>query len=286
VGGVAGARISYVIEHWSDFSGNLVEAAKVTSGGLVFDGGLILALVLVLAYLYRKRLPVRRFMDIMAISAMVGLAFGRVGCLLNGCCYGGLCDERFPLAVHFPYSAPPLVAPHDGVNPYPPGSSPSPVYSHQVAQGQLKDVPPDLMYRGYLKAPEDLKTPAQVEVARHAHSLAVQPAQVYGIVNALVLAGLLSAFFRLRTREGQVFALMLILYPITRFVLEYIRDDNPGMALTPAQVKCLFIAAGGIIVMALLRLLPASSGPTGAERLAAAEAKQTPVARGRNRRRT
>ena len=54
----------------------------------------------------------------------------------------------------------------------------------------------------------------------------VQPAQAYGIVNALLLAGILLFFSRLRWREGQVFAMMLILYPITRIVLESIRGGR------------------------------------------------------------
>lgn len=282
--GILGARMSYIVEHWSTFAApigvsganrtvgeRLVEVFKVTSGGLVFDGGLILAIAAVLLYLYRSRLPVRRFMDILAIGAMVGLAFGRAGCLLNGCCYGGVCQQDFSLALHFPYAGEPLVYPHDGPNPYPPGAGVSPAYHQQFESHAGLVVPPELLAaagvgRQALKQPGELLTPQEFAAARKARALGVHPAQVYGIVNALVLAALLCAVMRLRSREGQVFGVLLVLYPITRFVLEYIRDDNPGMALTPAQYKCIVLLAGGVGLLAWLRRMPASCGPVWARR--------------------
>ena len=294
IGGVVGARLSWAAEEIAknspDAPRTLGGILNVTSGGLVFDGGLILASLLVLGYMLKRRLPLRRYLDILAISAMIGLSFGRVGCLLNGCCYGATCKEDFPLAIHFPYAASPAVYPHRGENPYPAGTNLSPVYGHQLKLNQLLDIPPALQIRQpgevvRVKLPEDLRTPAEFQAAREAHSLAVQPAQVYGLLNALILVGLLSLFFRLRNREGQVFALLFILYPIGRFVLEMIRDDNHGMALTPAQWKCILLLAFGVGLMLLLRRLPASAGPTWNDRLAAEEARtQEPGPRNQGRR--
>ncbi len=39
---------------------------------------------------------------------MLGLAIGRIGCLLNGCCYGAVCDHRW--AMTFPAGTPPYWA--------------------------------------------------------------------------------------------------------------------------------------------------------------------------------
>ncbi len=282
--GVIGARLAYVIQFSDRFrplgEGGLVDVLKLTSGGLVFDGGLILAVVTVLVFLRVKKLPVRRFMDILAISAMVGLAFGRVGCFLNGCCFGGRVHAEFPLAVQFPYASSPLIYPHDeGENPYPPSARISLVYAHQFEHDADLVVPSELTAGRLLKAPRDLATPAEWKVARETRSLPVHPAQVYAIVNALILASLLAAIFRLRTREGQVFAWLLILYPITRFMLEIIRDDTPNglMTLTVAQMKCVGLVALGAALLVALRRLPARSGPLGLER-AAAEAADGPQA--------
>ncbi|NQU74815.1 MAG: prolipoprotein diacylglyceryl transferase [Planctomycetes bacterium] len=283
-GGVLGARLSYVIEHWDrEFGphaggiyrtvmGRLWEAIKLSSGGLVFDGGLILAVVLVLCYLLWHRLPVRRFLDILAVSAMIGLAFGRVGCMLNGCCFGGVCSERFVLGIHFPYAGEPIFYPHKGSHPYPPGSNPSPAYSHQSVRDARLEVPAELIRESLddgrvLKMPDELQTEHQFAVARAGRSLAVHPAQLYGVINALVLATLLWAMLRLRSRDGQVFAMMFVFYAPARFILEFIRDDNPGMTLTPAQWKCLILFILGLVLLAALRRLPASCGPAFADRL-------------------
>ena len=110
----------------------------------------------------------------------------------------------------------------------------------------------------------------QLEAADHTHSLAVKPAQLLGLFNALVLAGLLWFFYRLRRREGQVFALLVVLYPITRFVLEAIRDDNAHNLLkgvfTHNQYTSMVLTTIGIVMWLLLRWLPASTGPTWAGR--------------------
>ena len=111
---------------------------------------------------------------------------------------------------------------------------------------------------------------------------------MYGIVNALVLTGLLLAVSRLRTREGQVFAMLFVFYPLTRFILEFIRDDNPGRTITPAQVKCLILVGAGAALMFALRKIPASCGPALAERMVAAakrEAATQPEGRRKRRKR-
>jgi phosphatidylglycerol---prolipoprotein diacylglyceryl transferase len=61
-----------------------------------------------------------------------------------------------------------------------------------------------------------------------AGSLPLHPTQLYSSVNALVLALLTGTYFKFRRRDGEVLALGLIVYPITRFVLEILRFDEPG----------------------------------------------------------
>ena len=113
-------------------------------------------------------------------------------------------------------------------------------------------------------------------LAENQWSRKVQPAQAFGIVNALLIAAILTAFYRHRRREGQVFALMVVLYPITRFVLEAIRSDNKhnllAGELTHNQKTSAALLVGGVILFLLLRKLSASSGPVWAERLAGTHA--------------
>ncbi len=104
VGGIVGGRILYVISYWREqFAENpLPEIFMIQHGGLVFYGGLIGATITGIAYLHVKKIPVWKVADIMAPSVALGSAFGRIGCLMNGCCYGRPSD--LPWAISFPLS--------------------------------------------------------------------------------------------------------------------------------------------------------------------------------------
>lgn len=106
VGTLVGARALYVITFW-----NAEFAAKpfwtvfnIREGGLVFYGGLIGATLCGIVGIRLKKLPLWKTADILAPSIALGHAFGRIGCLLNGCCYGRACD--LPWAIRFPVDNP------------------------------------------------------------------------------------------------------------------------------------------------------------------------------------
>ncbi len=109
IGGVVGARIMYVWHYWDQFATGrtgfqLFRALiDVRKGGLEVYGGIITVLLGVLIYLWLGRHSIRWYIDIMAPSAALGMAIGRLGCLLNGCCWGGACD--LPWAVTFPFGS-------------------------------------------------------------------------------------------------------------------------------------------------------------------------------------
>jgi phosphatidylglycerol:prolipoprotein diacylglycerol transferase len=281
VAGILGARLAYVVEHWSEMAGPpeaprpmseaLLDAASIASGGLVFDGGLILAVLAVLLYLWRRKLPVRRFLDLLAIAAMIGLAFGRIGCFFNGCCYGGSCGEHWPLAVHYPYAASPLVYPHEGKSPYPASTTISLVYDQQYQRNEGVRVPNELLLshgegRPALKLPDRLHTEGEFTAARNAWSLPVHPAQLYACALDFLLAAALWRLWKGAKVPGAVFAWLLVLYPVMRFGLEFIRHDNPDRTLTPAQLKCIVLFVAGAIVFMLMRRLRGRELKTGVAR--------------------
>ena len=88
VSAIAGARTLYVITHWPDFSGDLVSILNLRSGGLVFYGGLIGGTLGAIWWIRRHHLPFWHVADVCAVAIPLGHAFGRLGCLLNGCCHG------------------------------------------------------------------------------------------------------------------------------------------------------------------------------------------------------
>jgi len=105
VGGIIGARAYFVIQHWQVFRDNLPSMFFIWHGGLVWQGGVIVAVIASFFYLKHKKVSPLAGFDIAAPATMLGLAFGRVGCLLNGCCYGKVCKLDWlpwPLKLTFP----------------------------------------------------------------------------------------------------------------------------------------------------------------------------------------
>ncbi len=101
---VVGARIWYVAEHFHDYAENPFDIFKIWQGGLVFYGGFVGAVVGGLLFLKIRRLRFTTIGDIIAPSFAIGIAIGRIGCFLNGCCYGRIsetCGIAFP-AKDFP----------------------------------------------------------------------------------------------------------------------------------------------------------------------------------------
>ena len=105
-GGVIGARLSYVFLHWSDFSGNLTAAINpFQSGhfgiaGLNLYGGILMAIAGSWVYARISKLNLLEVFDYFAPTVGLGLGISRIGCFLNGCCFGTPTD--LPWGVTFP----------------------------------------------------------------------------------------------------------------------------------------------------------------------------------------
>ncbi len=101
-GSILGARALYVVSYWRDSfaSGPWWEIFMIHHGGLVYYGGLIGASLAIIFYARWKKLPLWKIADVLAPSIPLGYVFGRIGCLMNGCCYGRACD--LPWAIRFP----------------------------------------------------------------------------------------------------------------------------------------------------------------------------------------
>ena len=98
--GLAGARLFYVAEHWAWYARDPVSALRLWEGGLMFYGSIAVAAAVLVAWCLAKRRPALQMLDLFAAVVPLGQAFGRVGCFLNGCCYGrASCG---PFAVAYP----------------------------------------------------------------------------------------------------------------------------------------------------------------------------------------
>jgi phosphatidylglycerol:prolipoprotein diacylglycerol transferase len=160
---------------------------------------------------------------------MAALVFGRIGCFMNGCCFGRPTD--LPWGVRFPYGAP--------------------AFNKQIEKDELRGrLEPYLkLPREYfdelneLKSFEQLTEQQQQQVSLRGSGqyrcLPMHPTQLYSSANAALGTLLLFLFWRrsqkakksdkkkFLTKSGCTFALMFLYYGMTRFILEFIRDDNP-----------------------------------------------------------
>jgi phosphatidylglycerol:prolipoprotein diacylglycerol transferase len=186
---------------------------NLSSGGLTYYGGFILSFIVLVIYARRKKIPIALGMDIVAPCIILGLGFGRIGCFLNGCCHGAVCDA--PYAITFPYYSNPYLDQYDH------GRGP---LAHQVPRDlvQYRNGQPRLI------SPAEAKDkPALLALMHQQRSLPVHAAQLYSTVTCFILVGLLVAYFMMPHIAGRVFALMMILEGITRFVLEMLRVEPP-----------------------------------------------------------
>jgi phosphatidylglycerol:prolipoprotein diacylglycerol transferase len=239
VAGILGARISHVLENIEEFTRsdhtaweNLLAMLNLRSGGLTFYGGFLLAFPILILYGRWKKIPLRLGMDIIAPCLMIGLAFGRIGCFLNGCCHGAECD--LPWAVRFPYNSLP--------------------YVEEYAEGKIK--PPDELRTGPdrtgLKSWDEIyrsKDQTLIRLAKTQRSLGLHPAQLYSSFNAFLIAAICLAYFTVPHVPGRVFAVMLLLKGITRFLLEMVRAEPPVLGpMSISMVISIGIVALGVVL--------------------------------------
>jgi phosphatidylglycerol:prolipoprotein diacylglycerol transferase len=290
LGGVVGARLFYVVEYWdarirqADWWSTLKNVLAFTEGGLVIYGAFIGGMLAFAVYVARRKLPALAMADLIAPGMAAGLALGRIGCLLNGCCYGG--ESSVPWAITFPRENAPgsPSAPYAdqagvgrfygfriGIDPNDPGKltiqqvdAGSPAAAAGLRAGDVV-----LAINGKSLAGADEARSAILDALRDAdsldvatprgvkalaaiepppRSLPVHPAQIYSASEAGLLAWFLWSYYPYRRRDGEVIALLITIHPVSRFLLEIIRvDESPvwGTGLSISQnLSVLLVAVG------------------------------------------
>jgi prolipoprotein diacylglyceryltransferase len=291
LGGIIGARITYLWTEDQSFSTIL----RIWDGGLVFYGSVIggLAAYVVYYYIVLRKHHVKswKLADIIAPALVLGIVFGRFGCFLNGCCYGGVAGDSCP-AVHFPLSAPPRLAlvrmsyqtaagftmaddPNDD-----PRSVGAVVPGSPADQAGLK--PGDLIVGAdgqHMEGYRDLnnyltsdwprgKNDLSLTVERgketinlsaiEPRTIGLHPTQIYESFGCLLIFLLLLAYEPLERRHGELMILLMFAYAVQRFLLEMIRIDNPPMlmGMTFSQNISILMLLGGMMLIVLLLRQP------------------------------
>lgn len=155
--GVIGARLAYVGANINYYLQNPWDIIRVDQGGLIYYGGFVGAFITGIVFARIKQLNILALADFVITALPLGHAFGRIGCLLNGCCYG------------------------------------------TVASG--------------------LWSVSQQGANRH-------PVQLYEAFLNLAIYVLLIPAYRRRKQNGEILAIYCIIYPLGRFLLEFLRGDE------------------------------------------------------------
>jgi len=121
---IVACRLLYVILTPHQFTSPM-DIIRVWDGGLSFHGAFIGAFAVLGYFSWSRKIGLAELCDIIAPSVFLGYFFGRIGCLLNGCCYGYACD--LPWAIQFPDEH------HRGI--LTPPSHPAQLYSALLALG-------------------------------------------------------------------------------------------------------------------------------------------------------
>jgi len=100
IAGIIGARALYLFEDLDFFLKNPAEIIMVHHGGLAFLGGFLLSMVVIAVFAKRKGISFLKLLDAISPGSALGYAFGRIGCFLNGCCFG--LPTKLPWGIVFP----------------------------------------------------------------------------------------------------------------------------------------------------------------------------------------
>jgi len=194
---ILGARVAYILQEWGYYSAHPSELWSFQFAGLTSFGGVIVGILTMVVWARKHQWSVRSVLDVIAPAGLIGHSIGRVGCLLNGCCYGGVCSPSLPWGIH------------------------------------VKDVP-----------------------------VLMHPAQVYDSLMTLAAFGFILWIEKRHQNRGQLFALALTLYSLSRFIYEFWRAGtdaqvNAGLAsstywgtlpITQAQAMAACLIVVGLVL--------------------------------------
>ena len=280
--GIVGARLFYVVQYWNQefaphrtgsVTATIQAIVNVPKGGLVVYGSVLFGVPAGIWFCRKRGLPVLKIGDCIAASMVVGLALGRLGCFLNGCCFGGVCLTH-SYALTFPADSPPYLQ-HER---YGWRSGLWLDYDTKQSSVVVAHVAPKsaAMTAGIKAGDEVVKINgssfATLEEARAklaaasgafeietpdriirwtspkppSRSVPIHGTQLYAAIDAALLAAVLWFFFPFRRRDGEVFAILLTLHPVSRFLIEMIRSDEPKYPLTISQFISIGLFLAGI----------------------------------------
>ena len=215
VSALVGAKLLLLVVEWDTYGRSLSDVWTLVRSAGVFYGGLIVAVVVAMWYMWRHRMPIWPVSDAFAPGIALGHVIGRLGCFFAGCCFGR--ETTVPWAVTF----------------------------HSEYAGRIVGTP--------------LGTP-------------LHPTQLYEAGAELLILGVLLALERRgRSFPGRTFWGYMLLYGISRFIIEFYRGDPRGTVamLSTSQLISLLLVPLSVAMLIYLSRRPDPAPKVAAARRAA-----------------
>lgn len=100
--GIVGSRLGYVFQNLHFYGTHPLQILNLRGGGMTLITGVILSSIALAYYFRSHKIPFMNGLDMVAAPCLVGMAIGRIGCTLNGCCFGKLTTSKTFLALTYP----------------------------------------------------------------------------------------------------------------------------------------------------------------------------------------
>ena len=216
ISALVGAKLLLLLVEWDNYQFTLSEILSLVRSAGVFYGGLIVAVLVAMWYMWRHRMPVWSVSDAFAPGIALGHVIGRLGCFFAGCCFGRPTDVPWAVVFHNDYAA------------------------------------------------RNVGTPLNVPL---------HPTQLYEAGAELLILGVLLLLERRgRAFPGRTFWGYMLLYGISRFIIEFYRGDSRGAIgeLSTSQFVSMLIVPLSIVMLIVLarRRSPTPTTTTAARRAA------------------
>ncbi|OGQ17769.1 MAG: prolipoprotein diacylglyceryl transferase [Deltaproteobacteria bacterium RBG_16_71_12] len=229
LGGMIGARVVFIAVNWQDYLAHPLKIVKIWEGGLVFYGAALGGFVAYLWYSHKHKIfgaDKLKLADMMVVGLPLAAAFGRLGCISAGCCWG---DAAY----------------------------------HLDAAGQIvADLPVTIQFPEGALAYQSLLGSETAEVAARMREIrATMPLIPVQLLDSFLEVGLFLTLLVVRSRKwfhGQVLLTYGILYPIVRSSLELLRGDAErgyviDGVLSTSQFLSLLMASASLVAIIVLR---------------------------------
>jgi phosphatidylglycerol:prolipoprotein diacylglycerol transferase len=100
--GLVGGRVGWILWEFDYYFANPKQMLNLRAGGMTILGGIVVPILALYIYFKWKGVEPLNVIDVFAAPLLLGMAIGRFGCVLHGCCQGNLCDPGFPMALTYP----------------------------------------------------------------------------------------------------------------------------------------------------------------------------------------